>query len=174
MRHIPLSEDANDEATSYASGKIFFDHGGGGMHKRLDIQCGKVIVDTTDTVVLLDQTAEEKPSDTELPLIRECDEVVGFLLNATRQDVRRLSTRRQYVKQLNDVGDLRHLEEMVEKIATTVPASESELIAKVAVYREYATFRKKRSGLLAMLLGTCSDEIERELLRRKTCEFGEV
>lgn len=125
------------------------------MNKRLEREYDIVNV----AVVLLDRTADETLADTEVSLICQCDQVVESLIGASRG--------------LSKHGP-NELRQMVKRIASTDAANESELIAKVAVYREYVNFLGGRSGLLETMLGTCCDDIERELLRRRTRELAEV
>lgn len=124
---------------------------------------------------LQDEAAQETRSRTELALIRECDDALDRMLKLSRRKTR-ISPRRKPsgLGRRTDEGDVRSLEQMVARIASTDAASDAERMAKVAVYREYASFDSKRPNLLAIMLQRCSEEMEGELLRRARYEIGDV
>lgn len=130
---------------------------------------------TRRTTGLRDEADQEKRSRTELALIRQCDEALDRMLKLSHRK-KRGSPRSapDSLRRRMDGGDLRSLEQMVVKITSSDADSDAERMAKVAVYREYAIFDKKRPSLLAVMLQRCSEEIEGELLRRARYEIGEV
>jgi hypothetical protein len=109
--------------------------------------------------------------ESELALIRECDEVLVLLIKSSHRDSHGTRRRRGNNRRR---GVIRYLEHRIARIATTGAATKTGLMAKNAVYAAYSQFRGKRLSLLALLLQTSSEEFERVSLQNERYELEEM